>query len=61
LADFDVKLSRDGDTWTSTLHVAGQAGQPSILDFGGKTGRYVRVQLTGTNFLALTEVEVFAP
>jgi galactose oxidase len=61
LADFDVKLSRDGDAWTSTLHVAGQAGQPSILDFSGKTGRYVRVQLTGTNFLALTEVEVFAP
>jgi hypothetical protein len=61
LADFDVMLSSDGATWTSVLHVSGQAGQPSILDFGGKMGRYVRVQLTGTNFLALTEVEVFAP
>lgn len=30
-----------------------------LLDAGGQTGRYVRIQLTGTNFLSLTEVQVF--
>jgi len=60
LANFDVKLSSDGVTWTSTLNVPGQASAPTVVDFTGARGRYVRVQLRGTNFLALTEVEVFA-
>jgi hypothetical protein len=42
----------------SSYHVASQAGSPSVVAVG-RTGRYVRVQLLGTNFLSLAEVEVF--
>lgn len=41
----------------STYFVAGQAGSPSLIDIA-RSGRYVRVQLSGTNFLTLAEVEV---
>jgi hypothetical protein len=60
LTNFDVKLSTDGSNWTSTINVPGQAGSPTSIDFGGQNGRYVRVQLRGTGFLSLTEVQVFA-
>lgn len=56
-ADFDVKVSDDGATWAS-YYVAGP------LDSGGvdanRTGRYVRVQLRGTEHLALAEVKVWS-
>ncbi|HEX8180893.1 MAG TPA: Calx-beta domain-containing protein [Pyrinomonadaceae bacterium] len=42
----------------STYFVAGQAGSPSFVDVG-RSGRYVRVQLSGANYLSLAEVEVF--
>jgi hypothetical protein len=42
----------------STYFVAGQAGSPSVIDVG-RSGRYVRVQLSGANYLSLAEVEVF--
>jgi Concanavalin A-like lectin/glucanases superfamily/F5/8 type C domain len=42
----------------SSYYVAGSAGSPSVLAVG-RSGRYVRVQLTGTNYLSLAEVEVF--
>ncbi len=45
-----------GDVWAS--HQAGQAGRPSVIAVN-KHGRYVRVQLAGTNFLNLAEVEVY--
>jgi hypothetical protein len=59
LTNFDVKLSNDGATWSSVIHVPGQAGSPTPVDFAGQYGRYVRVQLTDTNTLSLAEVEVF--
>ncbi len=58
-SNFDVKLSSNGTTWTSVLHVAESASFPTVLDFAGAPGRYVRVQLRGTNYLHLGEVEVF--
>jgi RHS repeat-associated protein len=42
----------------SHYHVAGAAGAPTTVAVG-RTGRYVRVQLAGTNYLTLSEVEVF--
>jgi hypothetical protein len=42
----------------SAYYVAGQAGTPSTVSIG-RLGRYVRVQLAGTNYLSLAEVEVF--
>jgi RHS repeat-associated protein len=41
----------------SHYYVAGAAGAPTTLTVG-RTGRYVRVQLAGTNYLTLSEVEV---
>lgn len=38
-----------------------QAGSPTTISTGAITGRYVRVQLAGTNFLSLAEVEVIGP
>jgi hypothetical protein len=43
--------------WSS--HETAQAGRPTTVDVG-RTGRYVRVQLAGTNELALDEVQVLS-
>lgn len=42
-----------------SFFTAGSCGRPTELAMK-KTGRYVRVQLSGTNYLQLAEVEVFA-
>ncbi|HYN85379.1 MAG TPA: discoidin domain-containing protein [Pyrinomonadaceae bacterium] len=53
--DLQATLAQAG---VSAYHTAGQA--PSSLSRAvGRTGRYVRVQLAGTNYLGLAEVEVF--
>ncbi len=46
-------------TGVSSYHVTEQAGVPTKINIG-RTGRYVRVQLAGTNYLSLAEVEVMA-
>ena len=43
----------------STYYQAGMAELPSRISIG-RTGRYVRVQLMGTSFLAIAELEVMA-
>jgi Domain of unknown function (DUF1929)/F5/8 type C domain len=42
----------------SAYHTPGQAGVSHTINVG-RTGRYVRVQLAGTNFLSLAEVQIF--
>jgi hypothetical protein len=42
----------------SSYYFAGQAARPTAIAIG-RTGRYVRVQLAGTNYLSLAELEVF--
>jgi hypothetical protein len=70
LSNFYVLVSRDPFTSTSlsetlqqpgvrSFQIAGQAHTPSEEITIGATGRYVRVQLAGTNYLALAEVQVF--
>ena len=39
--------------------ISGTGGRPSIVN-ANRSGRYVRVQLVGTEFLSLAEVEVYA-
>jgi hypothetical protein len=41
----------------SSYYMAGTAGSPTIFSIN-RSGRYVRVQLAGTNYLSLAEVEV---
>jgi hypothetical protein len=43
-----------------SYYITGQAGSPSVINMNyGQTGRYVRVQLAGSNYLSLTEVQVW--
>ena len=54
--DLQATRSQPG---VNTFSISNQAGFPSEIDVGGETGRYVRVQLAGHNFLSLAEVKVF--
>lgn len=60
LANFEVKVSNDGATWTKVAELAGTAPQRSSYPLNAN-GRYVRVQLRGTEVLSLAEVEVYGP
>ena len=46
------------DSRVSSYHTTGQAGRPTSLAVN-RAGRYVRVQLAGTNYLSLAEVQVW--
>ena len=52
--DLGATLAQSG-VWNQ--HTAGRAGSPTSVNVG-RTGRYVRVQLSGTNYLTLAEVQV---
>jgi hypothetical protein len=52
--DLNTTINQAG---VSNYFTAGQAGVTTTINVG-RTGRYVRVQLAGTNFLSLAEVEV---
>jgi hypothetical protein len=54
--DTPASLQNRTGTWSS--HQTG-APNPSTTIMAGAQGRYVRVQLTGANYLSLAEVQVF--
>jgi hypothetical protein len=57
LSNFKVQVSEDGATWTD-YQFPGTASAREL--FGPRrAARYVRVQLNGTNFLQLAEVETY--
>jgi hypothetical protein len=65
LSDFDILVSDDGN-FIDSGHFTVAAAHPGLT--GTRTvfamnvwGRFVRVQLRGTNFLQLAEVQVYAP
>jgi len=57
LSDFHVLVSSDAEHWTSFAH-PGPAGAQARMTLNA-AGRYVRVQLDGTSWLSLSEVEIF--
>lgn len=57
LSNFKVRISEDGTTWKD-FAFPGQAG-PKESFKTLRVGRYVRVQLEGTNFLSLAEAEAY--
>jgi len=57
LSNFDVYVSADGDTWQS-YYVPGPVDVNTTVSLNAP-GRYVKVQLRGTGFLSLAEVQVF--
>jgi hypothetical protein len=71
LTNFYVLVSDDPFTSTNLATTIAQAGVSAYHYFNqspaqstitiNRTGRYVRVQLTGTNYLSLAEVQVWAP
>ena len=44
----------------SSYHTTGQGGSPTVINVN-RAGRYARVQLAGSNYLSLAEVQVFQP
>jgi hypothetical protein len=54
-SDLNATLNQPG---VLAYYINGQAQTPSIAIIG-RSGRYIRVQLTGTNYLSLAELEVF--
>ncbi len=57
LSNFKVQVSEDGATWTDYAF-PGTAGVRESFK-SRRTGRYVRVQLNGANFLQLAEAETY--
>ncbi len=60
LADFAVLVSREGSSWDTVSNVTGMAPPRTALSVSAYA-RFVRVQLQGTNYLSLAEVQVFPP
>jgi hypothetical protein len=56
-SDTPTTLQSRAGTWSS--HQTAQPDPNAILSVPGVQGRYVRVQLTGANYLSLAEVQVF--
>ncbi|XXF75360.1 FG-GAP-like repeat-containing protein [Myxococcaceae bacterium GXIMD 01537] len=54
----DPEVTRAQPGVTSFL-ITGQAGSPTSATFNATQGRFVRVQLRGTNYLSLAEVQVW--
>lgn len=58
-------VSEDGDNWRQvyqhdgTLFFGGSVGPPLVVKLSGVNARWVRVQLPGTDYLHLDEVEVY--
>ena len=55
-SDTPSALQNRPGTWGS--HQTTQPNPSAVIDTGGVQGRYIRVQLSGTNYLALAEVQV---
>jgi hypothetical protein len=60
LSDFDVLVSSDGAYWQPIGGITGPAATQSVFQTNA-TGRFVRVQLRGTNYLSLADVQVYVP
>lgn len=56
LTNFTIHASPDHANWTGFI-VPGQVGNPTTVTFTG-LNRYVRIQLVGTNYLSLAEVNI---
>lgn len=59
LSDFDILTSDDGTEWRIVAGTTGPAANGQEYSMN-TMGRFVRVQLRGSNFLSLAEVQVFA-
>ncbi len=58
LTNFNVVLLNESAGVVASNNVVGQGGSPTSVQFNA-TARYVKVQLVGTNYLSLAEVQVW--
>lgn len=58
LANFQILVSNDGKAWTPVVTVDGTALEKNLYQ-KSVAGRFVRVQLRGTDYLSLAEVQVY--
>jgi len=58
LTNFRAQVSSDGSTWTSTTF-PGTPSPSAEIYLGAASARYIRIQLVGTNYLTLAEVQVY--
>ena len=58
LTNFNVLVLDQNQATVATFPTPGQGGTPTSITVN-RTGRYVRVQLVGTNYLSLAEVQVW--
>ena len=61
LADFEIRVSRDGATVETVAAFSEVAGSRTRFDLGSVGARWVQVLKRGTGILSLAEVQVFAP
>jgi hypothetical protein len=59
---FNAALSSANDLWFFDMlaDLDGNPATPDVFNAGGVSGRHVKVQLLGSNWLHVAEVEVFA-
>jgi hypothetical protein len=60
LSDYSVYVLDNNKVEAWSVYQSATAGRPTTVNAGGAMGRYVKIQLEGTNALTLAEVEVFA-
>ncbi len=58
LSDYNVILLDNNQTLVWTSHQTSAPSPNTLIDAGGRTARFVKVELTGTNYLSLAEVQV---
>ncbi len=58
LSDFNVILLDNNQTPVWTSHQTSAPNPNTLIDAGGRTARFVKVELTGSNYLSLAEVQV---
>lgn len=64
---FSLLLSDDGKRWRQAHRYEGAVfygktdGKPLVASLAGNRGRFVRIQLPGTEYMHLDEVEVYGP
>lgn len=67
VAHLMIQLSKNGNDWRTvhshdgTLFYGFTDKKPLVVDLNGREGRFLRIQLPGTTYLHLDEVEVFGP
>ena len=59
LSNFDIYVLDSSNNWEPIANIPGTAGYPTRIAGGNRQTQYVMIQLRGTDYLNLPEIEVF--